>query len=300
MLASGPLFGAGEYQKARDGNTKIWNWTPKAGEPASWSGTQDKENYANGFGDLTWHSPDGKVFGLFYGNMIRGKFEGAVNLHTGSRVSHAYFVNGERVTEWARGAAKSKMNAPEQAIVERRRAETEKPAAKNEDVEQPEPATTPVPKKEKNKTAKIPTSSPVEPASHGPVSYHKEAAESVSTPPAHESPADISVDALAGPPSSLRANSIRESSVRKQDGETESPRHAGPLTESEAISVADNEARLQGFQIDNYERPNVDHSQVRGRWTLFYSLKKAESGSESPASFSVTVEDKTRKAEIRK
>ena len=310
VLASGPLFGAGEYQKARDGKTIIWNWTPKAGQPASWSGTRDKKNYANGFGDLTWYSPDGKVFGLFYGNMVHGKFEGAVNLHTGSRVSHAYFVNGERVTEWARGAARSKMNAPEQAIVERRRVETEKPAAKNENVEQSEPATTPVPRKEKPKIAKTqPGSPPVEPGSHSPDSDTR-MRESVPAPTAgpsesqrevKESPADVSVNALAGPPSSLRANSIRESSLRKPERETEStPRPNRPLTESEVINVADHEARLQGFEVDNYERPTVDHSNVRGRWTLFYSLKKSESGSESRASFSVTVEDKTGKAEIRK
>ena len=310
MLATGPLFGAGEYQKAGDGRTMIWNWTPKAGEPASWSGTRDKENYANGFGDLTWHSPDGKVFGLFYGNMVHGKFEGGVNLHTGGRVSHAYFVNGERVTEWARGAARSKMNAPEQAIVERRKSEMENLAAKNGNVEQSEPATTPVSKKEKAKMAKTQqASTPVEPASHRADSDTR-ITDSVLTPTAgasesqgevKESPADVSVDALAGPPSALRANSIRESSLRKPENGTEStPRHDGPLTESEAINAADREARLQGFEIDSYERPKVDHSHVKGRWTLFYSPKNSESASESPASFTVTVEDKTGKVEIRK
>jgi len=67
-----------------------------------------------------------------------------------------------------------------------------------------------------------------------------------------------------------------------------------------SINLADNEARLQGFQLDSYERPKIDHSAVKRKWTLFYGLKKSETGTDSPAMFSATVEDKTHQVEIRK
>ena len=46
--------------------------------------------------------------------------------------------------------------------------------------------------------------------------------------------------------------------------------------ETEAINLADTEARVQGARLDDYERPKVDHSAVKGRWSLFYGLKEFE------------------------
>src|SRR6266705_6223544 len=120
----------GEYQQTRDNKTMVWNGTPKPGETLSWSGNRDKENYANGFGDLTWYNAKGKVYALYYGNMVHGKFEGPVNLHTNGRTAHAYFADGGRVTGWARGPAPSKMAVPEEAVAKRRKAEAENVAAK--------------------------------------------------------------------------------------------------------------------------------------------------------------------------
>lgn len=403
-LATGHVF-AGEYQKARDGKTMIWNWQPKPAETGDWSGGRDKDGYASGFGDLTWYNADGKVFGLFYGNMAHGKFEGAVNVHTGSRVAHAYFVSGDRVTSWARGSAKSNLTASEAAAVEQRKAEAEKVAAKKEKVERAEAVPSPEPKKEKPSAEKIAKAeSAPSPAgkstARGPDSYHKETAEkSTSTdiaekkseplsseeelkrtepdmkrpfteptplpktktetpgtksiplptsqpseperaikespapvieespPPLHqplseqtpeiaeqksesktgedkssssapspnESPADISVNSLVGPPASLRSNPNTESST----SEKSAPKSAGPLTETEVVNMADIEARFQGAPLNNYDRPKVDHSQVKGKWTLFYGPKKNDDGKDMPP-FTVTVEDKSRKVEVHK
>ncbi|HVI82461.1 MAG TPA: hypothetical protein VM717_06925 [Chthoniobacterales bacterium] len=85
-------------------------------------------------------------------------------------------------------------------------------------------------------------------------------------PPATDSPS-VSVNALVGPPSSLRA--IPENSPPENKEPESTPKREGPLTESEAINLADNKARLQGFQLDNYERPKIDHSAVKRKWTLF-------------------------------
>jgi len=72
------------------------------------------------------------------------------------------------------------------------------------------------------------------------------------------------------------------------------------LTEAEAISLADAEARIQGYHVDEYQRPKVDHSAVKGKWTLFYSLKQDADTQGNPSAFTVTIEDQTKKVEIRK
>jgi hypothetical protein len=108
LLASVGLGAAGEYQQTRDGKTKIWNASPKPGESASWAGARDKEGYATGFGTITWYTEQGKVYAMYYGNMIRGKLDGPVNAHSRGKTAHAYFAGGGRVTEWARGAAPSR------------------------------------------------------------------------------------------------------------------------------------------------------------------------------------------------
>jgi hypothetical protein len=408
-FASGQTFAAGEYQKGRDGKATIWNWQPKQGETVDWSGGRDKDGYANGFGDLTWYNADGKTFGLFYGKMEHGKFEGAVNMHTGGRISHAYFVGGDRVTSWARGAAKSNMTESEAAVVGEKKVAAEKAAAEKEKIAKAEPIATPTPTPKKEQTAKIakteaappaektarqpdshpkrtaekspsanvaekkseplsydeelkrtepatkkkfteptplpkaetekpsteslplPTSQPSEPERaieepslpaiqetppvlHEPTTEQtavvaekkpetadssEETRKSSSPPAAKESPADISVNSLADPPSSLRAIPESSSSEKSQAEPESAQKSDGPLTETDVIKLADTEARVQGAPLDNYERPNVDHSQVKGKWTLFYAPKKDESGSGMP-SFSVTIEDKTRKIDLRK
>src|SRR5947209_14735551 len=78
LAVAGIAFAAGEYQPTRDNKTKIWNWTPKGDETASWSGDRDSEGYATGFGDLTLYDGSGKVSGVYYGNMAHGKLEGPV------------------------------------------------------------------------------------------------------------------------------------------------------------------------------------------------------------------------------
>lgn len=385
MLFSGALlfcastsFGQGEYQQTRDGKTFVWNSTPKPGETLSWVGARDKENYASGFGDLTWYDANGKVFALYYGNMVHGKLEGPVNLHSNGRTAHAYFVDGGRVTGWARRAAPAKMAVPEEAIVEKRKAEAERlaAAAKSEvraapaldrhltaAAAEPEkkpktesekirpiatkPAATPAEptpptiaeKKSEPRSAEdeLPRSTPpdtktesdasvfeptpipkseafsepsiqeVPPVAEGPATEEKTevidrtseiARESSPAPSKKQSSADVSVNALVGPPSSLRTTP--DTSPPKMESETSSSRESAPLMEAEAISLADTEARIQGYHLDDYQRPKVDHSAVKGKWSLFYGLKEGSNAGSNGGTFSVTVEDKTRKIELRK
>src|SRR5438105_3918762 len=129
LICASSSFAEGEFQQAKDGKTLIWNGTPKPGETVTWDGDRDKENYATGFGALTWYTANGTVYGLYYGNMVHGKLEGPVNVHINGRTAHAYFVDGGRVTGWGRGRAPSKMEVPEEAIIEKRKAQAEKIAA---------------------------------------------------------------------------------------------------------------------------------------------------------------------------
>ena len=379
LLLASISFAEGEYQQAKDGKTLIWNGTPKPGEVATWDGNRDKENYATGFGALTWYTPNGKVYALYYGNMAHGKLEGPVNVHTNGRTAHAYFADGGRVTGWARGPAPAKMAVPEEAIVEKRKVQAEKvaaaekrtaEAAEAERKRKPAPeklrpaepvATEPETKPEKAEVSSSETPGSETPAAvvekqseprttaspartfdePTPISARPEIASRKSEPtqrptaepsvtasainkPPHEelttapkteiageaseitresspastkqeSPADVSLNALVGPPSSLRTTT-ETSTPKKLETETSTSRDNAPLTEAEAIDLADTEARRQGAPLDDYQRPKVDHSAVKGKWTLFYGLKEGGSG----GAFTVTVEDKTKKVEIRK
>ena len=416
LLLAITSFAAGEYQQTKDGKTFIWNGTPKPGESATWSGDRDKENYATGIGALTWYTATGKVYGLYYGNMVHGKLDGPVNVHTNGRTAHAYFVDGGRVTGWARGPAPSKMVIPEEAVVEKRKVQAERAeaaakaearaaaaeeaekkakiereakaeerarervakseATPEEKVAPPKPESTASPRKPEVSSAETPapevkrkesppiiaekkieppaTASPArafdEPTAiparseivkQPPSSDYREPRKSESIPlptieptasasvvnepprevapepkseiadrtsaitrgsptPASakkESSGDVSLKALVGPPSSLRATTETSTPKTETATSTSTPRDNAPLTEAEAINLADTEARVQGFYLDDYQRPKVDHSAVKGRWSLFYGPKNT---GQSGTAFTITVEDKTRKVEIKR
>ena len=106
MFAS-VAFGEGTYQRTKDGKTIVWNNDPKPGDAAAWFGDRDGEGYATKVGTLTWYTTNGAVFARYFGNMVRGKFEGMVNVHIKGRTDHAVFVDGQRTTRWAAGRAPS-------------------------------------------------------------------------------------------------------------------------------------------------------------------------------------------------
>lgn len=374
FFAGAALSMAGEYQQTRDGRTTVWNVSPKSGETAAWSGSRDKEGYATGFGTITWYTAQGAVYSEYYGNMVNGKLEGPVNMHTGRRTAHAYFVDGGRVTAWARGRAPSQMNVPEELVAKRRKAEsatpktreeraeakkpaTEKQAATSEAVRpiqpSPKPAvaeTKPKPTPEKREsveppiletpppvstsspppiaetTTTIPTPEPTQstsslmeppriaetqesssafatetpqaPTPEPTVEQKPEIAEQSSTP---EEPRKSSLTDLTGPPSSLREGSAETpKSEARPRARSSGTRGVASLTEDDVIGLADAEARSKGAPLDRYQRPKADYSAVKDKWSLFYNLKdpKAAGGDLQP--FSVTVEDKTRKVEIRR
>jgi ketosteroid isomerase-like protein len=93
LLFASVAYGAGSYQRTRDGKTLVWNDSPERSEEATWSGKRDKDEFATGPGILTWYKVEPTivtgsnildtrryvvVIGLYSGTMVRGKFEGAV------------------------------------------------------------------------------------------------------------------------------------------------------------------------------------------------------------------------------
>jgi hypothetical protein len=112
VVFAGVALGAGEYQRTKDGKTTVWNANPRPGDTAAWFGDRDSDGYATGVGTLTWYTASGSVYGRYYGNMVHGKFDGAVNLHLGGRTAHAVFIDGQRTSRWVAGRAPSRI--PEQ------------------------------------------------------------------------------------------------------------------------------------------------------------------------------------------
>ena len=110
LLFASVAYGAGSYQRTRDGKTLVWNDSPKLGEEATWSGKRDKNGFAAGSGTLTWYKveptivtgsniPDARryavVINRYSGKMVRGKWKGAVtHVDANGKRLQATFVNG--------------------------------------------------------------------------------------------------------------------------------------------------------------------------------------------------------------
>src|SRR5437763_12974792 len=110
LLFASVAYGAGSYQRTRDGKTLVWNDSPKRGEEAMWSGKRDKIGFATGSGTLTRYKveptivtgsniPDARRYAVLInrcsGKMVEGKLEGAVTyVDANGKRLRATFVNG--------------------------------------------------------------------------------------------------------------------------------------------------------------------------------------------------------------
>jgi ketosteroid isomerase-like protein len=93
ILFASVVYGAGSYQRTRDGRTLVWRDVPARGDEATWSGKRDKDGYATGSGVLTWYKVQPAIvtgsnildtrryvnmINHYSGTMVRGKFKGGV------------------------------------------------------------------------------------------------------------------------------------------------------------------------------------------------------------------------------
>jgi hypothetical protein len=136
VLARGALTD-GAYLRTDDRRkTFVWNNDPQPGDAATWSGGRDSEGYAEGRGTLTWLRTERKfqtgsnIFGnkkvpisRYTGNMVHGKFEGAVVTVDHGRTYHATFADGQRKGRWTLGSAIAKEEAPSEERAESESAE---------------------------------------------------------------------------------------------------------------------------------------------------------------------------------
>jgi hypothetical protein len=367
LVFAGVAFGAGQYQRTRDDKTTVWNANPKPGDTATWAGGRDSDGYASGFGTLTWYTRAGRVYGRYFGNMVRGKLDGPVNVHVRGRTAHAIFDHGDRVSRWARGRAPSHVPAEpanqsaehENAIVKAESTETPRPrptpsvehliAKKATPKPKPSPA---VAKTEKQKKAiepspsappivhnqkvpalsslalasphpllsETPTPGPfsvvaatpaipkirhgmTETPAEGPSPTASPRAKKIVSKPAvrkkQEPEVDKSLEALIGPPSSLRKNIPTDGwSGGETPKTTPSSGERANLTRQQVLNLADAAARAHGYNPSEFRRSQAQYDAAKKTWSLFYDQKHEDEMPEIGKYFTVRVNDTTKKTSI--
>ncbi len=120
-----------------------------------------------------------------------------------------------------------------------------------------------------------------------------------------ETPADDSIRTLTGPPSSLHVNAPPPETNPPTQIPTPaaaavspSPPPAGPkLTAVQAMDIADIEARTKGYDLGEFQLPKADYNAATDTWSVGYV---ARDGDKDGKKLSVTIQDKTGKAEVKK
>ena len=102
---------------------------------------------------------------------------------------------------------------------------------------------------------------------------------------------DESLRALAGPPSSLRKDSVSE--AQAQNGSSANP----PLSKDEVVDLANTVARTHGYHLGDFEHSPPEYNEVDETWTVSYD-EKAEESSSAGKHFSVRIDGKTKKSTI--
>lgn len=307
-MYGGLASGAGTYQHTKDGKTIVWNDNPKPGDLAAWSGDRDRDGYATGFGTLTWYRPQpetGKptIYDRLFGNMIRGKFDGPVNLHSKGKTDYAIFVDGRRTSRWMAGTAPSRIQLAKQPPAPGPEAPAEGPRTKRAVAKaENEQAPTLESENARERTAQPivveSETASVEP-SHSPSERTDEAGSESAANKKPKIEVNDSLRSLAGPPSSLRTNPVAdESSLRAKLGPMPSASVSPHLSREEVIDLADAEARRHGYDLAEYERPDPKYNAADNTWSVFYSQPALDPIIDIGKGFSLTVDDKTKKTSI--
>jgi hypothetical protein len=258
----------GEYQSTRDGRTKIWNNAPKPGDEGTWVGGRDRDGYASGFGTLSWYAgrkqsvkilgviPDEKppLYARYYGNMVRGKLNGWVNVHTKAETSHAVFVDGARTSRWIAGRAPSRLPQEPRAEIAKQESEEPEPPAEG-------PKATPKPKTQLEKHSKYDV--------------------------------DQSLRDLVGPLDLFRPNPAPKAPSTSATKEAAPRSTEVRLTKEEVMDMADAEARGRGYNPLEYGRTDPQYDAKDRFWSITYRLPESDQ-TEGARSFIVTIDDKTK------
>jgi hypothetical protein len=114
-----------------------------------------------------------------------------------------------------------------------------------------------------------------------------------------EAESDDSVEQLVGPPSSLRMKAVSDGSPAATNPEAvSSPPASAHLTEEEVVDLADTAARSRGYDPAQYWRPDPRYNRADKIWSLEYDQKAHYATEGIGKHFTVTVDNKTKKASI--
>jgi len=118
-----------------------------------------------------------------------------------------------------------------------------------------------------------------------------------------ETPVDNSIRTLTGPPSSLHVKAPPETNPPTQistlsTAPVSPPPTTGPkLTAVQAMDIADIEARTKGYDLGEYQLPKAEYNTASDTWSVAYVARDAEKEAKK---LSITIQDKTGKAEVKK
>jgi hypothetical protein len=123
-----------------------------------------------------------------------------------------------------------------------------------------------------------------------------------SQPASKETPVDNSLRTLTGPPSSLHVKTPPETNppvqistppIAAASSATDGPK----LTAVQAMDIADIEARTKGYDLGEYQLPKAEYNAASDIWSVAYVARDADKAAKK---LSVTIQDKTGKAEVKK
>ena len=120
-----------------------------------------------------------------------------------------------------------------------------------------------------------------------------------------ETPVDNSIRTLTGPPSSLHVKAPPETNPPTQISTLSTAAVSPPpttttgpkLTAVQAMDIADIEARTKGYDLGEYQLPKAEYNVASDTWSVAYV---ARDGEKEAKKLSVTIQDKTGKAEVKK
>ena len=284
-------LGDGTYQRTKNGRTLVWNNHPKPADEATWWGDRDREGYAHGFGTVTWYRVERKsetssakpaLYASYWGNMVRGKFEGAVNVHAKGATHYAIFTDGIRKTRWATGPAPSGAMARWRATV----------AATKPSTEPEPPAAGPVQRSNGRQMSEV-RGSPrrIRPLADQRSEVPDRSVAKSST--ADRSKTDDSLPLLIGPPRSLRRGSVGSPA-----GANPAPPAHAHLTKEEVVDLADAAARSRGYDLSEYQHAEPQYDPADGAWSLSYDQKPVDGTTEIGKHLNVAVDDKTKRTAL--
>ena len=278
--------GDGTYQRTKNGKTLVWNDEPRPGDEAAWSGARDHEGYAHGFGTLAWYTKgDGagsakpELYARYWGNMVQGKLDGPVNVHSKGQTRHAIFAGGVRMTRWEPGTGSSLEAARWRAVIARRSV-----------VRGPEaPAEGPIPVEVKRTERPAPESVPKESSQDLAFNSHRARPLIDISPPEIEPDVAEPLRLLVWPPAVLGMRWLSTGPHLSVEAR---------LTKEEVVGLADTAARSRGYDPGEYQRAEPHYDPSDQAWSLLYEEKPSDKTDEIGKHLSIAVGDKTKQTAL--